>query len=193
MPDCRLEIRPSAEGSGPFAIENPIRGPEKWPCGGWSVITVGPQLRDATAPLRHPTGISAPPGHFSVCRSHGPLQGFLRERARAVSRARREFPRACRPPGDEDMLRKANNCERPVARVSRETAARAPEIPAGHGPAVRPTSRGSGCFPGRLAVRRAACLRPACRPAFKASSTGPDVSRRGGRKRDSTLMMEISR
>src|SRR6476661_4722336 len=69
-------------------------------------------------------------------------------------------------PGDSDhMLRKANDCERPVAIVSRETAARAPEIPAGHGPAVRPTSRGSCRFPGRLAVRRAAWFRPESRLA----------------------------
>ena len=83
--------------SRPFAVENPIRRPEKRPAGGLSVITVGPQLRDATAPLRHPTGISAPPGCFSVCRLHGLLQGFLRERARAVLMAGREFPRG-RPP-----------------------------------------------------------------------------------------------
>jgi hypothetical protein len=55
---------------------------------------------------------------------------------------------------------RANNCERPVTSVSRETAARAPEIPAGHGPAVQPTSRDSCSFPGRLAVRRAAGFRP---------------------------------
>jgi hypothetical protein len=73
---------------------------------------------------------------------------------------------------DGNVLRKANparcaghrNCERPVASVSRETAAEAPEIPAGHGPAVRPTSRDSCRFPGRLAVRRAARFWPAVRP-----------------------------
>ena len=65
------------------------------------------------------------------------------------------------------VLRKGNNCERPVASVSRETAARAPEIPPGQGPGVRPTSRGSCRFPGRLAVRRAAWFRPAITPAFQ--------------------------
>src|SRR5262249_57384909 len=55
--------------------------------------------------------------------------------------------------------------ERPVASVSRETAARAPKIPAGHGPAVQPTSRGSCRFPGRREVRRAAWFRPLCWPA----------------------------
>src|SRR5262249_25391995 len=63
-----------------------------------------------------------------------------------------------------------NNCERPVGSVSRETAARAPEIPPGHGPGVRPTSRGSGRFPGRLAVRRAAWLRPVSGRCSHASS-----------------------
>ena len=82
---------------GTIRAENPIRRPEKQPSGGLSVTSVGPQLRDAITPLRHPTRISAPPGGFSVCRAHGLLQGFLRERARAVSVAGREFP-CGRPP-----------------------------------------------------------------------------------------------
>src|SRR5438093_12559891 len=81
-----------------------------------------------------PCGSLAPSDRFSVCRSHGPLQGFLRERPRAVSVTVSEFPRGSRHPRDGDLLRKANDCERPVASVSRETAARAPEIAAGHGP-----------------------------------------------------------
>src|SRR5438093_10592535 len=76
---------PSSGRLGAFAVENPIRRPEKPPSGDVSVMTVGPQLRDATAPLRHPTGISAPPGRFSVSRSPGLLQGFLRESPRAVA------------------------------------------------------------------------------------------------------------
>src|SRR5262245_2330270 len=84
-------------GSGPFAVENPIRRPEKHPAGGLSVITVGPQLRDAIAPLRHPTGTSAPPECFSVLRPRGLLQGFLRERPRAVF-GDTERISTCRPP-----------------------------------------------------------------------------------------------
>src|SRR5262245_9778185 len=48
---------------------------------------------------------------------------------------RSEFRHAGRRTRAGHLLRKANNCERPVARVRRETAATAPEIPAGHGPA----------------------------------------------------------
>src|SRR5262249_9059549 len=67
--------------------------------------------------------------------------------------------------------------ERPVASVRRETAARAPEIPAGHGPAVQPTSRGSCRFPGRREVRRAASFRPLCSPAtMTAYQLGPASS-----------------
>jgi hypothetical protein len=39
---CRSEIRRPPQGSGPFAVENPIRRPEKRPAGGWSVISTGP-------------------------------------------------------------------------------------------------------------------------------------------------------
>src|SRR5262245_21969981 len=69
--------------------------------------------------------------------------------------------------GSGAMLRKANDCERPIASERRETAARAPEIPAGHGPAVPPTSRDSGRFPGRLAVRRAAWLQTQTRSRLR--------------------------
>ena len=99
------EIRRPLQGSGPFAVENPIRRPEKRPCGGVSAISTGPQLRDAIAPLRHPVRISAPPGRFSVCRPHGLLQGFLRERPRAIPVALREFRHGSRSPRVGAMLR----------------------------------------------------------------------------------------
>ena len=54
-------------------------------------MSTGPQLRDATAPLRHPVRISAPPGRFSVCRPLGLLQGFLRERSQAFHSAVANF------------------------------------------------------------------------------------------------------
>ena len=147
----------------------------------------GPQLRDAIAPLRHPTRISAPPGRFSVCRSPGLLQGFRREWSRAMAR----WSNGVIASGPETCCEKANNCERPDASVSRETAAKAPEIPAGHGPAVQPTSRDSGRFPGRLAVRRAARvsardstdLKLRSESALASTFGAPHIQARGRRQR----------
>ena len=48
-----------------ISLGKPLRRPEKRPYGGWS-----------GAPLRHPTGISAPSERFSVYRSSGLLRRF---------------------------------------------------------------------------------------------------------------------
>src|SRR5262245_19800601 len=78
--------------SRPFAVENPIRSPEKRPSGGLSVITVGRYSALRSSRFVAPRRFLAPPGRFSVCRSPGLLQGFLRERARAIAVVVREFP-----------------------------------------------------------------------------------------------------
>src|SRR5687768_3378156 len=55
---------------------------------------------------------------------------------------------------------KANICERRDVQPLTGNRLEGAEIPAGHGPAVRPTEPRRGGFPRRLAVRGAACLRP---------------------------------
>ena len=123
-------------GSGPFAVENPVRRPEKHPAGGLSVDVFPSVARPACSRV------------------------FFAKSPEPVSRSGRMFNGDTGTRGSNTCCA-ANNCERPVAGVSRETPAKAPKIPAGHGPAVRPTCRDSWRFPGRLAVRRAACVRPA--------------------------------
>ena len=117
-----------------------------------------PRCDDTASSPRADFGAS---GTFFRLSRPRPAPGFSSRTAPRRGECPARISCRCRRPRDGTVLRKANNCERPVASVSRETAARAPEIPAGHGPAVRPTSRGSGRFPGRLAVRRAAWFRPA--------------------------------
>jgi hypothetical protein len=101
-----------------------------------SVIRTGPQLRDAIEPLRHPTRISGASGPFFRLSLARPAPGF----------SSRTVP--SRPPAAIHDVRsidfvtslartrpettaQANDSERRVARVSREIASKAPEIPAG--------------------------------------------------------------
>ena len=69
---------------GTIRSENPIRMPEKRSSAACRSLAWGPSSAMRSKRFVTPRGSLAPPDRFSVSRLHGLLQGFLRERSRAV-------------------------------------------------------------------------------------------------------------